>query len=97
MIEIEQTEGFRAWFEGLRDGRVKQRISARLTNIMAKGSFGDHRSVGSNVSELRFHFGPGYRIYYTLRGETLVLLLAGGDKSSQARDIRKAIQLAEEQ
>lgn len=96
MIEIEQTESFDEWFERLRDKRAKARIDARFKVIAETGHFGDFRSVGSSVFELRFHFGPGYRVYYTMRGETLVLLLAGGDKSSQDRDIRQAIQLAEE-
>lgn len=96
MIEIEQTDLFEAWFAGLRDFRAKARIDARLKVIAETGHFGDARPVGQGVSELRFHFGPGYRVYYVMRGSALVLLLAGGDKASQARDIRKAIELAGE-
>jgi len=96
VFEIEQTEAFEAWFGRLRDIRGRARIEARLSVIAQTGHFGDVRPVGSNVFELRFHFGPGYRVYYTMRGGRLVLLLAGGDKASQTRDIRNAIALAEE-
>jgi len=96
VFEIETTDVFADWFERLRDARGKARIDARLKVIAETGHFGDIRSVGAGVTELRFHFGPGYRVYYTMRGEKLVLLLAGGDKSSQARDIRKAMDMVEE-
>jgi len=96
VIEIEQTEVFERWFDRLRDFQARGRIETRLKRIARQGHFGDHKSVGTQVSELRFHFGPGYRIYFTMRGEKLVLLLAGGDKSSQAEDIAAAIRLAEE-
>lgn len=89
-MRIEQTEAFEAWFTSLRDRRAQMRITARLAVIEANGHFGDHKPVGGDVFELRFHFGPGYRVYYALRGEELVLLLGGGDKDSQARDIARA-------
>ena len=97
MIDIEMTEVFEDWFNGLRDIRAKARIDAPLTVIAETGHFGDCKPIaGSKVSELRFHFGPGYRVYFMYRGDTIVLLLSGGDKDSQTRDIRKAIALSEE-
>ena len=95
-MKIKQTDVFERWFRRLRDTVAKRRILARLEAIEAADYFGDHKHLDESVSELRFHFGPGYRIYYTIRGETLVLLLAGGDKSSQQSDIVKAMQLAKE-
>ncbi len=95
-MHIEQTDAFERWFEKLKDRKAKIRITARLVAIQENGHFGDHKSVGGAVSELRFHFGPGYRIYYTLRGQELVLLLGGGDKDTQEKDIAKAIELAQE-
>lgn len=95
-MHIEQTDAFERWFEKLKDRKAKIRITARLVAIQESGHFGDHISVGGAVSELRFHFGPGYRVYYTLRGQELVLLLGGGDKDTQEKDIAKAIELAQE-
>lgn len=95
-MKIEQTEAFEQWFDGLKDRKAKIRITARLAAIQETGHFGDHKSVGHKVSELRFHFGPGYRIYYTLRGQEIVLLLGGGDKDTQDKDIARAIELAQE-
>lgn len=94
MIEVRQTLVYAKWFAGLRDSRAKARIDIRLTRLM-QGHFGDVKSF-DGISELRVDYGPGYRIYFTRRGETLVILLAGGDKSSQRRDIRSAIELAKE-
>ena len=94
MFELRQTEHFEKWFFSMRDKQAQRRIAARLSVIREVGHFGDFKPVGHDVLELRFHFGPGYRVYYTVRGETIVLLLAGGDKSSQQRDISKAIELA---
>ena len=82
-------EPFREWFLSLRDTRVQQRIQARLTFVRAD-NLGDHRFVGDGVWELRLDFGPGYRIYYGEVDNTVVLLLCGGDKSSQRRDIERA-------
>ena len=95
-MKIEQTEAFEQWFDGLKDRKAKIRITARLVAIQESGHFGDHKSVGPKVSELRFHFGPGYRVYFTRRGQEIVFLLGGGDKDSQDKDIARAIQLAEE-
>lgn len=78
----------------MKDNIARRRIRARLAAISDNGHFGDYKSVGDEVLELRFHFGPGYRVYYTKRGETVVLLLAGGDKSTQERDIEKAKDIA---
>jgi putative addiction module killer protein len=82
-------EPFRRWFLSIRDTRIRRRIQARLTSVRA-GNLGDHRSVGDGVWELRLDFGPGYRIYYGEVDNTIVLLLCGGDKSSQQRDIERA-------
>jgi putative addiction module killer protein len=96
MFEIEQTDTFAKWLRKLRDVTAKRRILKRLADIGDTGNFGDHKAVGDGVSELRFFFGSGYRVYYTMRGETIVLLLAGGDKASQSRDIAAAVLLSKE-
>ena len=85
----EGKEPFAEWLDGLRDRRVQKRILARLYRV-EEGNFGDHASVGDGVWELRLFFGAGYRIYYAEIGQEIVLLLAGGDKSSQPRDIEQA-------
>ena len=90
-----QTTHFSRWLGGLKDHRAKAAIVFRLKQVAA-GHWGDVKNVGGGVSELRWHIGPGYRVYFTRRGEHLVLLLAGGDKSSQTRDIAKAQELAKE-
>lgn len=95
MIEVRQTEIFSKWFRGLRDRLARVRIQARVDRMQA-GNAGDVKSVGEGVSEMRVDYGPGYRVYFTYRGSELVIVLAGGDKSSQADDIRKAIRLAKE-
>ena len=82
-------EPFTEWFESIRDQRTQDRIQTRLDS-MALGNFGDRKSVGAGVYELRFHFGAGYRVYYGEIDNTIVLLLCGGDKSSQERDIVRA-------
>ena len=82
-------EPFTRWFLSIRDRRVRERIQARLTSVRA-GNFGNRKSVGDGVWELRLAFGPGYRIYYGEVDNTIVLLLCGGDKSSQRRDIERA-------
>lgn len=92
---VRQTPVFKAWIAGLRDREGRGRILERIRRVQL-GQFGDTKSVGDGVSELRFSFGPGYRVYYTVRGATVVILLAGGDKGSQERDIRRAKKLAEE-
>jgi putative addiction module killer protein len=95
MIEIRQTPRFRAWLENLADRRAVERIAQRLVRIEA-GLFGDAKPVGSGVSELRIDYGPGYRVYFVQRGGVLVILLCGGDKRTQARDIKAARAMAAE-
>lgn len=93
MKTIFTIETFDSWFESLRDRQAARRIQARIDRA-EDGNFGDHKSVGEGVSEMRIHHGPGFRVYFTLRGLEVVILLAGGDKSSQARDIQAAQALA---
>jgi putative addiction module killer protein len=95
MIIVQRTDEFIGWLSNLRDLSAKARIAQRIDRIAA-GNFGDTKSVGDGVSELRFAFGPGYRIYYTMKGEVVVILLSGGDKDTQSRDIEKAKKLAQE-
>jgi putative addiction module killer protein len=95
VITVRQTTTFAAWLDGLRDRRAAERIAMRIVRLEA-GLFGDTRSVGSGVSELRVDYGPGYRVYFTRRGSEIVILLCGGDKSSQSRDIKAAIKMATE-
>lgn len=95
MLEIRQTTIFAKWFKGLKDRRAKVRIQARIDH-MELGNFGDVSPVGEGISELRIHYGPGYRVYFVQRGTVLVVLLLGGDKSSQKADIKKAKALAEQ-
>ena len=83
------------WYERLKDRQAKVRIAVRIRR-MQFGNFGDAKSVGDGVSELRFAFGPGYRVYFTERNDEIIILLAGGDKSTQRRDIEKAKQLAQD-
>jgi putative addiction module killer protein len=94
MVQVRQTERFVRWLEGLRDLRGRAKVLARIERLIG-GNPGDTKPVGSGVSELRINFGPGYRVYYLQKGITLIILLAGGDKSSQSKDIQTAIQLAE--
>lgn len=94
-MEIKQTDTFRHWEAKLRDKRVRTIIAARLFRL-AEGLAGDVAPVGEGVSELRIHYGPGYRIYFQQRGRVLIVLLCGGDKSSQRRDIETAKRLAKE-
>ena len=93
MIEIRKTEVFVQWIDGLRDIKARSRVLARIERL-ASGSPGDVKPVGEGVSELRIDYGPGYRVYFVKRGQTVIVLLAGGDKSTQATDIRTAIRLA---
>ena len=95
MIEVRQTRTFMEWRAGLRDVVARKRIGARIDRL-SFGNFGDVKPVGEGVSELRLDFGPGYRIYFVQRGDVLVILLCGGDKSSQVRDIAKAKLMAQE-
>jgi putative addiction module killer protein len=93
MFELKQTETFRRWRTELKDERLRALIASRLDRL-AYGHAGDAKPVGSGVNELRIHFGPGYRIYFRRHGKTVIVLLCGGDKSSQASDIKKAKRLA---
>jgi len=95
MFEVVRTDEFATWIDRLKDLRGKQRIIRRLDRL-AQGNPGDVKPVGGGVSELRMPFGPGYRVYYMQDGDTLILLLMGGDKSTQQRDIEKAYELADE-
>ena len=95
MIEIRETEMFSTWLRSLRDSTARARIAARIQRL-AFGNPGDVRPVGEGVSELRVHFGPGYRVYYVQRGVVLVVLLCGGDKDTQDKDIEMAKNLAKE-
>ena len=93
MIEVLQTEVYERWFRRLRDRRAKARINARIRRL-SLGNPGDVRTVGESVSELRIDHGPGYRVYFVQKDQSLVVLLAGGDKSTQKRDIARAHDLA---
>jgi putative addiction module killer protein len=95
MFEVRQTERFAAWLDGLRDRRARSRIAARLLRLEA-GLFGDVKPVGEGLSELRIDYGPGYRVYFVQRGQTLLIILCGGDKGAQDRDIAAAKLLARE-
>jgi putative addiction module killer protein len=92
---IRQSEAFAKWFGALKDRRTKDRIAQRIVRIQA-GLAGDVKPVGAGVSELRVDYGPGYRIYFCRRGEDVILLLCGGDKSTQDSDIREAKAMAKE-
>ena len=93
MIEIRKTETFAKWLDGLRDIRARARILVRIERLAA-GNPGDVKPVGEGVSELRIDYGTGYRVYYKRQGQQVVILLAGGDKNTQARDIKTALRLA---
>ena len=94
MIEVRQTEIYSEWFSRLRDRVAKARIDIRIRRL-SLGNPGDVKPVGSGISELRIDYGPGYRIYFTQRGSAIVILLSGGDKSTQEEDIRAAQKLAD--
>ena len=95
MYTLLQTEEFREWLDALADKRAQVRVAARLRLVEA-GSLGDWKPVGGEVSELRVDAGPGYRLYFVRRGKILIVMLAGGDKSSQKRDIKRAQRIADE-
>ena len=94
-VELKQTETFRKWRLRLKDRRARVLIASRLERL-AFGHSGDAAPVGEGASELRIHHGPGYRVYFQTRGTTIVVLLCGGDKSTQANDIKTALRLARE-
>lgn len=93
MVEVLQTDVFQAWLGGLRDRRAAARIKVRIDRL-AEGNPGDVKPVGDGLSEMRIDYGPGYRVYFANRGGIVVILLCGGDKGSQARDIEKAKAMA---
>lgn len=95
MTEIRKTQLFADWLDNLRDIQGRARILVRIERLAA-GNPGDVQPVGDGVSEMRIHYGPGYRVYFAMRGQELVILLAGGDKSSQPKDIKTALRLANE-
>jgi putative addiction module killer protein len=94
MITIRETEQFKTWIRGLRDRVTQAIINARIRRISG-GNFGDSKPVGGGVSELRIDYGPGFRVYFTQRGQEIVVLLCGGDKSTQSGDIEAAKQIAQ--
>ena len=93
MTEVRQTDDYSRWFDGLRDKEARARILVGVRRL-SLGNPGDVRPVGEGVSEMRIDYGPGYRVYFVSRGDMLVILLAGGDKRSQSRDIEIARELA---
>ena len=93
VIELRKTSLFARWLDGLRDIHARARVQARLDRL-GEGNPGDVKPVGEGVSELRIDYGPGYRIYFITRGRQVIILLAGGDKRTQARDIKAALRLA---
>lgn len=93
-MRIEKTDVFDKWLRKLRDGRARARIAQRLDRVAETGNLGDHRFVGDGVFEFRIDYGPGYRLYFVRRGIALVILICGGDKDSQVRDIEVAKALA---
>ena len=93
MVEIRKTELFAKWIDNLRDVQAKARVLVRIERL-ASGNAGDVKSVGEGISEMRIDYGPGYRVYFIKRGSEVIILLAGGDKGSQASDIKTALRLA---
>ena len=93
MFEIRKTETYARWLDGLHDIHARARVQVRVERLAA-GNPGDVRPVGEGVSEMRIDYGPGYRVYFTQRGREVVVLLAGGDKRTQATDIKTALRLA---
>jgi putative addiction module killer protein len=93
MNSILTTEVFDAWFAGLKDMQAVRRVQARIDRA-EDGNFGDCEPVGDGVSEMRIHYGPGYRVYFVKRGMEIVILLAGGNKSTQSKDIKTALEIA---
>jgi putative addiction module killer protein len=93
-VQVEKSDDYLAWIDGLKDRTGRARILMRVDRLI-HGNPGSHRNLTNGVSELKIDFGPGYRVYYSLRGKVLLLLLAGGNKSTQPSDIAKAIQLSQ--
>lgn len=95
MVEIVQTDAFRRWMDRLNDRVARNRIVARIDRA-SSGNLGDWKSVGSGVAEMRIDHGPGYRVYFTRRGDLVIILLAGGTKRTQSADIAKAVGIAKQ-
>ncbi|MFC4307612.1 type II toxin-antitoxin system RelE/ParE family toxin [Steroidobacter flavus] len=95
MFEVIESDVFQAWMSELRDQQARNRIAARITRL-AQGNFGDWKAIQGAVSEMRIDHGPGYRVYFTRRGAKLILLLCGGDKRTQATDIKRALKMVDE-
>ena len=95
MFTVLQTQEFQRWLDAVRDRRAQVRIAARL-RLAEAGNLGDWKSVGGEVSEMRVNFGPGYRLYFARRGSILIVMLAGGDKSTQTKDIKRAQKILKE-
>jgi putative addiction module killer protein len=95
VFAILQTQEFQRWLDALRDQRAQVRIAARL-RLAEAGNLGDWKSVGGEISEMRVNFGPGYRLYFARRGSILIVMLAGGDKSTQTKDIKRAQKILKE-
>lgn len=96
MLEVIQSETFARWLGKLKDRQAVAKINARIRRLSETGSFGDVKPTRAGVSEMRIDYGPGYRLYFMQRGAVLVVLLAGGDKSTQDADIKRAIEIAKE-
>ena len=92
---VEETEVYRDWINSLKDLAGRARIQVRVDRLV-HGNPGNHRNLARGISELKIDFGPGYRVYYTIRGSRLLILLAGGDKSTQRKDILKAVELTKD-
>ena len=96
MLEIVKSDTYERWFRQMKDRRAQARINARILRVQQSGHFGDVKPARDGVSEMRIDHGPGYRVYFMLRGSVFVVLLAGGDKSTQDADIKRAIEIAKE-
>ena len=96
MLDVVQTDEFAKWLKRLKDTAARARILLRIQRLVVTGNFGDAKPVGDGVFEMRIDYGPGYRLYYALRGSEVVLLLVGGDRSSQQKDVVKAKKLNQE-
>jgi len=92
----DEARAFSDWMASLKDLRARARIAERLRRVAISGSLGDYKDIGDGLSEFRFHFGPGYRVYFRRRGAEVVILLGGGGTGSQSRDIKAATALAKE-
>ncbi len=95
MLKIVESQTFQKWISSLKDREARARINDRIKRL-ASGNFGDAKAIGGGVEELRLHFGPGYRVYFLRKGNTIIVLLIGGDKGTQAQDINRAKELAED-